>query len=77
MNSERFSVKKIIPRSLSPLNIWALSFGEFDTDIENIFGNVIDKLSSDGLIAVDENHIRLTERGMKFGNIVFAEFLMM
>ncbi len=27
MNSERFSVKKIIPRSLSPLNIWALSFG--------------------------------------------------
>ncbi len=50
---------------------------KFDTSIENIFGNVIDKLSSDGLIAVDENHIRLTERGMKFGNIVFAEFLMM
>ena len=48
---------------------------KFDTAIEKIFGSVIDKLALDGLIAVDADHIRLTERGMKIGNIVFAEFL--
>ena len=49
---------------------------KFDTAIEKIFGNVIDELALDGLIDVDADHIRLTERGMKIGNIVFAEFLL-
>ncbi|MBR1581289.1 MAG: radical SAM family heme chaperone HemW [Selenomonadaceae bacterium] len=49
---------------------------KFDTAIEKIFGSVIDELALDGLIAVDDDRIRLTERGMKLGNIVFAEFLL-
>lgn len=48
---------------------------KFDTAIEKIFGSVIDELARDGLIEVDIDHIRLTPRGMKFGNVVFAEFL--
>ncbi len=48
---------------------------KFDTAIEKIFGSVIDELARDGLIEVDADHIRLTPRGMRFGNVVFAEFL--
>ena len=49
---------------------------KFDTAIETIFGNVINELASGGLIEVDNARIKLTPRGMKFGNIVFAEFLL-
>ena len=48
---------------------------KFDTAIEKIFGSVIDELARDGLIEVDIDRIRLTPRGMKFGNVVFAEFM--
>ena len=48
---------------------------KFDIAVEELFGNVMKELAADGLIEVDETRIKLTPRGMKFGNIVFAEFL--
>ena len=50
-----------------------IKFGE---SIENIYNNSIKKLTEQGLIIVDGEHIKLTERGMKYGNIAFAEFLL-
>ena len=48
---------------------------KFGLDIGCIYAEVIDKLKYEGLIEVSENHIKLNERGMKYGNYVFAEFL--
>ncbi len=48
---------------------------KFDIAVEELFGNVMNELASGGLIEVDNARIKLTPRGMKFGNIVFAEFL--
>lgn len=50
-----------------------IKFGE---SIENIYNNSIKKLTKQGLIVVDSEHIKLTERGMKYGNLAFAEFLL-
>ncbi len=49
---------------------------KFGSDIENIYGNSIRKLVQKGLLINSENSLYLTEKGMKFGNIAFEEFLL-
>ena len=49
---------------------------KFGMDIKNIYADVIDKLKREGLIEVSDEYIKLNERGMKYGNHAFAEFLL-
>ena len=49
--------------------------GKFGIDICTIYNGVINKLKNEGLIEVSNEYIRLNERGMKYGNYAFAEFL--
>lgn len=49
---------------------------KFGMDIENIYADVIGKLKREGLIEVSDESIKLNERGMKYGNHAFAEFLL-
>ena len=48
---------------------------KFRIDIYNVYNDVIDKLKREELIEVSNEHIKLNERGMKYGNYAFAEFL--
>ena len=48
---------------------------KFGVDIKIIFGNAINKLKRQNLIDITNDRIKLTDYGMKFGNIAFAEFL--
>ncbi|MCR5175359.1 MAG: radical SAM family heme chaperone HemW [Anaerovibrio sp.] len=48
----------------------------FACDVHDIFGNAIDNMVSKGLLAENEEAVFLTELGMKYGNIVFAEFIL-
>ena len=49
---------------------------KFNEDIYSIYDETINKLQNEGLIKVSEHNIKLTERGMKYGNHVFSEFLL-
>ena len=40
-----------------------------------LFRKQLDKLVSEGLIEVDLNNIRLTNKGLDLANIVFEEFI--
>jgi oxygen-independent coproporphyrinogen-3 oxidase len=44
-------------------------------DLRTIFAPEIARLQAQGLIQLDEERVRLTERGLPVGNQVFAEFL--
>ena len=48
----------------------------FGKNIFDIYGKVIEKNLRLGLLKVDGEKIFLTERGMKIGNVVFADFLL-
>ena len=52
---------------------FAAKFGE---DIFSVYGGVIEKNISRGLLESTGWRIYLTSRGMKFGNVVFADFLL-
>lgn len=47
----------------------------FAIDFFSQFGEIFNKLKQQRLIEADSKWVRLTEYGMKFGNIVFAAFL--
>ncbi len=49
---------------------------KFGVEIEKIYSKKIDMLIRQELIKNSNEHIKLTERGMKYGNYVFAEFLL-
>ena len=48
---------------------------KFGVKIFDVYGKVIEKNLQRGLLKISGDKIFLTERGMKFGNIVFADFL--
>ncbi|WP_371361361.1 Heme chaperone HemW [Sporomusa rhizae] len=48
---------------------------QFETDFFEHFGITCEKLENQSLIATDKKQVWLTEKGMKFGNIVFRSFL--
>lgn len=47
----------------------------FGTPMKTVYGETIDKLCSQRLLAQDEEHIRLTARGIDVSNYVMAQFL--
>lgn len=49
-----------------------MKFGE---NMEDIYAKEILKLKRDGLIIESSTHIFLTEKGMKYGNVAFREFV--
>ena len=52
------------------------SFNEkFGMDAKEIFKEQISKLIKDGLIEIDENNIKLTNKGIDLANIVWEEFV--
>ena len=42
----------------------------------NVYGQVIEEMKKNGLIAVEPPRIRLTERGMDLSNYVMSHFLL-
>lgn len=48
---------------------------KYSVELGEIFGGVIEKLEAQGLLAADGEGVRLTKRGMQYGNAVFREFL--
>ena len=48
----------------------------FGVDIDTVYGAVIEKYIVQGLLRRAENHVALTDAGMKLGNEVFAAFLL-
>ena len=48
----------------------------FDKNIFDVYGKVIEKNVRLGLLEVEGDKIFLTKRGMKVGNVVFADFLL-
>ncbi|MBO5472219.1 MAG: oxygen-independent coproporphyrinogen III oxidase [Lachnospiraceae bacterium] len=52
------------------------AFGEkFGQPIEQVYGDVINRLCTQGLLMTEHGRIRLTERGIDISNYVMAEFL--
>lgn len=49
---------------------------KYAAGLEEIFGGVMGKLEEQGLLSSDDEGIRLTKRGMQYGNAVFREFLL-
>ena len=48
----------------------------FGCPVERVYGEGIEKLVEKGLLETSEAYVRLTERGMKFGNVAFRAFLL-
>lgn len=48
----------------------------FGNTIEEIYGDVIEKLEQEKMLEVKEDKIRLTKRGIDVSNYVFCEFLL-
>ena len=48
---------------------------QFGIDFFKYFDSVFEKLQRQGLIKTDNKRIYLTDKGMKFGNVVFRSFL--
>lgn len=48
----------------------------FQVSLQEVYGRVMAKLAQQGLLQVDEQGCRLTEQGFKYGNVVFAEFIL-
>ena len=48
----------------------------FNKDINEVFGKVIDKMVAKALLGESETAIFLTPLGMKYGNVVFGEFIL-
>ncbi|MBP2645379.1 MAG: oxygen-independent coproporphyrinogen oxidase [Firmicutes bacterium] len=47
----------------------------FGTDFLSHYGPVVETMTAKGAVIADTKGIRLTDRGMKYGNVVFAAFL--
>lgn len=48
---------------------------QFGVKFEEIYGSVTDKLMSQGLLAQEDNWLKLTERGIDISNYVMSEFM--
>jgi len=58
----------------SGLDIEAFNL-KYQTDFVNRYGEALDKLMKNGLIAMDNKTLMLTQRGLDLSNSVFIEFL--
>ena len=48
----------------------------FNKKIENVYGNVLEKLTQEKLLKTENDNIKLTERGIDVSNVVLSEFLL-
>ena len=48
----------------------------FDRDMFDVYGEVINKYSDQGFMNVDENRVRLTDRGIDVSNYILADFIL-
>lgn len=48
----------------------------FGNPIEKVYGDALNKLTEEGLLEIEGDHIRLTKRGIDVSNSVFCEFLL-
>ncbi len=48
----------------------------FDRDMFDVFGEVINKYTDQGFMSVDENRVRLTDRGIDVSNYILADFIL-
>ncbi len=46
----------------------------FDTQMESVYGHVLENNVKNGLLEVDGEYVRLTEKGLDLSNYVFAQF---
>lgn len=60
--------------------IEGVSFKEFkkrfNVNLVDLYKNIIEKYLKGGLIEINEDYIRLTEKGITFSNIVMSDFLL-
>lgn len=49
---------------------------KFGCSIDSVYGSTICNLQKKGLIVYKQQYLRLTELGMKYGNVVFSEFIL-
>lgn len=49
---------------------------QFGRKMEEVYGDVLEKMCRQGLLVCGEGHIKLTERGIDVSNYVMAEFLL-
>jgi len=47
----------------------------FGKELDVVYGAVIDDLTARGLVIADEQAVRLTKYGAKWGNVAFAAFI--
>lgn len=50
-------------------------YKRFHTKIEDIHRNIIDRFVNEGLLEENRRYIKLTDRGLDFGNVVMREFI--
>ena len=48
----------------------------FGVSVENVYAKIINNLICDGLVARDAGWIKLTDKGVDYGNYVFSKFLL-
>lgn len=48
----------------------------FDRDMFDVYGEVINKYTDQGFMSVDENRVRLTDRGIDVSNYILADFIL-
>ena len=51
-------------------------WNRFQAELSQVYGDVLQKLQSQGLLAQKEEHIYLTEAGITVSNYVLSEFLL-
>lgn len=49
--------------------------GRFNIDLIDEYGDRLKSLMDDGLIELDSETLKLTQKGMLFSNLVFQEFV--
>ena len=49
---------------------------KFSADIDDVFGDTINRMISNGLLEISEGRIKLTHSGKLMGNEVFQAFLL-
>ena len=49
---------------------------KFGCSLASVYRDVVERMKEKGLLLEDGNFVRLTELGMKYGNLVFEEFLL-
>ncbi|MCR5757995.1 MAG: radical SAM family heme chaperone HemW [Selenomonas sp.] len=49
---------------------------KFQRNLDAVYGKVMAELAQKGLLQVDDEGCRLTEKGFKYGNLAFTEFIL-